>query len=331
MKKKIIIGVIILVLVITVIVESILLGVGYYSKVPKLKNGEEKVVSLSTGFEYSVDDLYAKVKDQYALQSILDVVDAEILNKKYKDDKSIATYVETRVITAQTNYPTEDKLNEYLSYFGCNNLDEYRAYLRLEHMKELVGKEQAKADVTNKDIKKYFKDEYIGDIGAKHILVAPKDNDSTAAQNLAKEIIARIDELVKAGSSVDEAFTKAYEEYKSKGDVTSQDLKYFNKGDMVTSFENAAIELKVGSYSSTPVYTQYGYHIIYKYDQKEKGKLEDAKEKITEILADKNYQDNSTLMQTKALKALREENGFTIYDSKLKSNYERYINYSLNK
>ena len=111
-KSKIIVGVIIAVLVITVIVESILLGVGYYSRVPKLKNGEEEVVSLSTGTKYSVDDLYKKVKSQYGLTALLDLIDAEILDKEYGKDKSIESYVETKIATVKANYPDENKLNQ---------------------------------------------------------------------------------------------------------------------------------------------------------------------------------------------------------------------------
>ena len=46
------------------------------------------------------------------------------------------------------------------------------------------------------------------------------------------------------------------------------DLGYFARGAMVPSFENAAFALSVGSHSSEPVQTQFGWHII---------KLEDKK------------------------------------------------------
>ena len=328
-KSKIIVAVIIALLVITVIVESILLGVGYYSRIPKLSNGEEEVVSLSTGTKVSVDDLYKKIKDQYGLSVLLDMIDLEILNKEYAKDKSVETYIETKVATVKANYPDENKLNQFLSYYGCNNLDEYRDYLRLDYMKDLATQAYAETTITDKEVSKYYKEEYVGDIAAKHILVAPKDDDTAAAEELAKTILARVDELVKSGKTVDEAFTAANDEFKSKGDVTFQDLKYFNKGDMVEAFENAAFDLKVGSYSTSPVKTEYGYHLIYVYDQKEKASLEDAKSDIVTLLAKDKVKEDTT-METKALRALREEYKVTFYDSKLKESYERYINYKLN-
>ena len=330
MKKKIIIGVIIAILSIAVIVESILLGVGYYSRVPKLSNGEEIMVELSTGTKYSVDDLFDKVKDQYGLSTLLDMIDLEILNEEYADDDTVSTYVETRIATVQANYPDEDDLNQYLSYFGCDDLDEYRDYVKLDKLKELAALDYAKTQVTEKEIKAYYKDEYVGDIAAKHILVAPTDDDTSSAQELAQEILDRINELVEDGSSVDDAYQTAYDEFKDEGDVTFQDLDYFNKGDMVDAFEEAAFDLKVGEYSDSPVYTEYGYHLIYVYDQKDKDSLEDARETILEELAQEKVDDTDSKMEVKALKKLREDYNVTFYDSDLQGDYERYINYMLN-
>jgi foldase protein PrsA len=99
---------------------------------------------------------------------------------------------------------------------------------------------------------------------------------------------------------------------------------------MVESFETAAFKLKVGEYSSSPVYTQYGYHLIYVYDQKGKEKLEDVKDKMIEQVAKKKVDEDKTKIQTKALENLRKENNFEIFDSELSKQYGRYINYMLN-
>ena len=330
MKKKIILGSVITVLAITVLVESILLAVGYFSRVPKLSNGQDKVVSLGTGTEYSVDQIYEMVKDSYALQKILDKVDGELLSKKYTNNEEVESYIETKVATAQANYPTEDDLNKYLSYFNCNTLDEYRDYLRLEKEKELITTEYAKTLVTDKEIKKYYKETYVGDIAAKHILVKPQDSNTSEARSKAQDLLDKIDELVKSGKSVDEAFDTVGNEANDNNIILYQDLSYFNKGAMVSSFEDAAFKLKKGEYSDSPVYTQYGYHLIYVYDQKEKGKLEDVKETVIEAVAKEKVDEDKTVIQTKALAQLRKDNDFQIYDSALSKQYERYINYMIN-
>ena len=330
MKKKIIIGSIIAVESIAVIVLVILCAVGHFTRMPKLSNGQDKVVSLGTGTEYSVEQIYDMVKDSYALQKILDKVDSELLANKYPNNEEVNSYVETKVATAQANYPTEEKLNQYLSYFNCNSLDEYRDYLRLEKEKELLTTEYAKTLVTDKEIKKYYKEDYVGDIAAKHILVKPIDNNTSESRTKAQEMLDKIDTLVAGGTSVNDAFEQVGNENKDDNIVLYQDLEYFNKGAMVESFETEAFKLKKGEYSKTPVYTQYGYHLIYVYDQKEKGKLEDVKETIIEQIAKQKVDDDKTVLQTKALDQLRKENDFKLYDPSLEKQYGRYINYMVN-
>ena len=330
MKKKIIIGSIIAVESIAVIVLVILCAVGHFTRMPKVSNGQDKVVSLGTGTEYSVEQIYDMVKDSYALQKILDKIDSELLANKYPNNEEVNSYVETKVATAQANYPTEEKLNQYLNYFNCNSLDEYRDYLRLEKEKELLTTEYAKTLVTDKEIKKYYKEDYVGDIAAKHILVKPIDNNTSESRTKAQEMLDKIDTLVAGGTSVNDAFEQVGNENKDDNIILYQDLEYFNKGAMVESFENEAFKLKKGEYSKTPVYTQYGYHLIYVYDQKEKGKLEEVKETIIEQIAKQKVDDDKTVLQTKALDQLRKENDFKLYDPSLEKQYGRYINYMVN-
>ena len=69
----------IVVLSICVITESVLLITGAFSKVPKNANGEDIIVSLNDGTNYTVNDLYKELKGQYGLNSILTMVN---INKR---------------------------------------------------------------------------------------------------------------------------------------------------------------------------------------------------------------------------------------------------------
>ncbi|MCL4403565.1 MAG: peptidyl-prolyl cis-trans isomerase [Candidatus Marsarchaeota archaeon] len=73
-------------------------------------------------------------------------------------------------------------------------------------------------------------------------------------QSLANEIL----EKIRNGGS----FAALAEEYSMDGSrKRGGDLGFFGRGEMVKEFENAAFALNVGDVSS-PVKTQFGYHII---------------------------------------------------------------------
>ena len=81
--------------------------------------------------------------------------------------------------------------------------------------------------------------------------------------------------------------------------------------------------LEVNTYSKTPVESSYGYHIVYKIEQKEKPSLEDVKSDILDTLYEEKIQANSKLY-TETLFIIREENGLKFEDSILKEKYETY-------
>ena len=74
MKKKIIV----LALIVT-----LLSGCG--SKIPTLSNGDEAVVILKDGSMISANELYEAIKDDYALETLVNLVDKKVLEDKYKN------------------------------------------------------------------------------------------------------------------------------------------------------------------------------------------------------------------------------------------------------
>ena len=59
-------------------------------KVPKLSNGEDAVITYENGEKISVNDLYEKVKNDYALQALITLSDTYILEKEFADYKDTA-------------------------------------------------------------------------------------------------------------------------------------------------------------------------------------------------------------------------------------------------
>lgn len=301
-------------------------------KVPKLKNGEEAVVSIKEG-DISVDTLYEELKDKYALDMLINMVDEKILDKLYPSDNDEEKYIETQISTIKYYYENYYKeqyssYEEYLTKNGVESEDELKKDIALSYKRNKAVEKYAKSLVTEKEIKKYYQDEIFGDISASHILIAPDvkdgatDEEKSKAEKEALEKAKKVISELKNGKDFAE-LAKEYSDDESNKKNGGK-LADFNHGQMVDEFEKAAKELAVGSYSTTPVKTKYGYHIIYKTAQKDKPKLEDVKDDIIDDIASDKI-ENDTTLQTTALVKLRKEHKVEIQDKTLKKQYEAYI------
>jgi Parvulin-like peptidyl-prolyl isomerase len=299
--------------------------------VAKMENGEDAVASLDNG-KISINDLYAKMKDDYALNILLDMIDTKLLEDLYKSDSEEQEYIAGLVEQVQyyqqlmaEQYPTVDQFLQ--SNYGIRDLDAYKAYLKLSYKRSKAVEDYAKKLVTDKEIEDYYDNKAIGDISAKHILIKvnvasddteeEKEQKDKEALEKAKSIIAEL----KAGKNFDD-LAKEHSD-----DGTAKDggkLDDFNRGDMVTEFEEAAIALKKGEYSTEPVKTEFGYHIIFKVDQKEKPKLEDIKDDIIDAVSEDKLTNDSKI-STKALIEFRKDHKIKIEDSELNKQYKRFV------
>ena len=142
------------------------------------------------------------------------------------------------------------------------------------------------------------------------------------ALKTAKEIITKL----KNGESFEQLAkdNSDDESSASKGGL----LDEFTHGTMTKEFEKAAFALKKGKYTTTPVKTKYGYHIILKTDEKEKPSLEDKKEEIINTLVSE-AKSNDTALSINALVELRKEYGMNIEDDEMSKLYSTYISNSL--
>lgn len=323
MKKKIILCIVAL---------GMLTGCG---SIPKLSNGSEAVLEFKDGTMISVDDVWKDMKDQYALSVLLNKIDDKILKEEYKDKlEDMEKYVKNYETSLKANYVDENgnydesKLNAALAQYGYSSIDVLLDQQRLSYLNDLAVTDYAKKLITDKQVKKYYDEEAVGDIHCLHILVSPESagtESENAALEKAKGIISAIESDIKSGTSAEEAFKK----YEKDDSVKYQDLDYFNKGDMVEAFEKAAYALKKGDHSTTPVKTSYGYHIILKLDEKEKDTLENLTDKIKEDLAEEAIQEDANI-SVNALVELRKSYGVEFHDDELKEQYNRYINNLIN-
>jgi len=181
--------------------------------------------------------------------------------------------------------------------------------LKDELLINLWMKEQmANAIVSNSEAKDFFdknKDKFVNPAKAKasHILVK--------TENEAKAIIKELSSL-----SGDKLKAKFIELAKSKSTGPSGanggDLGEFTAEQMVPEFSKATFGLKDGEITTTPVKTQFGYHIIYleKLTPKSEMDFESVKESIVNSLKQQQF----TKKLTEVANELRNKSKITIID-----------------
>lgn len=326
MKKKIIV----LALIVT-----LLSGCG--GKIPTLSNGDEAVVTLKDGSMISVQELYDSVKDDYALTALVNLVDKKILEEVYKDQLEEADENADSTMTQLESYYGDNLLSIIQQQTGYQSLDAYRNYVYIAYLRNLAIEDYSKDQVTEKQIKKYYEDEIVGDIKVSHILITPEvtddmtDEEKEEAEKEAKEKAeALIDELNKTDEKeIADKFAELAKEQSQ--DETTKDnggsLGFINKNTLSDDYAelvDAAYKLKDGKYSTKVVTTELGYHIVLRTESKEKASLEEVKDQILEELG-AEYLSKNQVAAVEALREIRKENDFEIVDSELKSQYATYI------
>ena len=293
-------------------------------RIATLKDGTQPIATIS-GKNITADELYEDMKSQYPINVLLDKIDNIILTKKYKEDDTMKEKVNSNAeyyLNMYKQYYTDiTDENELLDKMGFASYDKYLEYLKLDYRKTKYTEEYIKDNLTDDEIQKYYDENVFGDINCQHVLVKVKSDDSSTeglsddeAKKLAEEIIKKIND----GTSWEDI----QKEYKDK--VTYEDLGYQSwDASLETNFLTAIKDMDENSFSKEPVKTSYGYHVIYKLDQKKAPKLSKVKDTIIEkLISSKKSEDQN--ITYKALINLRKENKLEFSDTVMKEKYETY-------
>ena len=142
-------------------------------------------------------------------------------------------------------------------------------------------------DPTEAEVAAFYeahKDEYVEphQVLCQHILVKSEEGDLPEAKSAAFEKIRAIRERILAGGDFAE---EAQKNSDCPSGQQGGSLGWFGRGMMVPEFDKAAFEMKKGDVSDI-VTTQFGYHIIYKEDEKggQAQTLVDVHDKIKDLL-----------------------------------------------
>lgn len=302
--------------IIGVAITALIARIIWPDRIATLKDGTEPVATID-GTVITANELYEEMKNYYNVSQLLENVDKIILEKLYPEDDEMKEEVNSNaeyylnIYKSSYGYTQE----QFLEYNGFNNYDEFLDYLRLDYRRSKYTEDYIKENLTDKEIEKYYNDNVFGAINCQHILVQTSDSvDDETAKNKVQEIIDKLNN----GTSWEDVQT----EYKD--DITFEDLGYQEwNANLESTFMDALKTLDDNSYSKEPVQTSYGYHVIYRLDQKEKPTLEDEKDKIIdELIETKKSEDDN--IQNKALISLRKDKELTFSDTVMEEKYKKY-------
>lgn len=180
------------------------------------------------------------------------------------------------------------------------------AFIADRELHNIYFKKHVVDAVTEDDVKARYEKEVAAlpkqeEVSARHILVKTEEE--------AKAIIADLD----AGKDfIELAKEKSTDPNKSEGG----DLGYFTKGRMVPEFEEVAFAMEKGTYTKTPVKTQFGFHVI---------KLEDKRDAAPPAYETVAQQVRQLVMRDKYLEIIEKakaEQTVEIVDETLRKGYE---------
>lgn len=304
-------GILITVLVVVII---------WPDRIATLKDGTQPVAEID-GYTVTANDLYEDMKDVYSISSLLDKIDNKILVEKYPETDEMNDELKQQAESYYSAYKQYYKMDKetFLSNNGFGSEKAFLEYLRLQYRRNKYAEDYIKTLISDKEVEKYYEDKVYGDINTKHILVkvdsSASDEDKKKAEDLAKEIISKLNN----GKSFDDV----KEEYKDQ--ITYEELghKSYN-ANLESAYMEAMQKLENNSYSKEPVKTSYGYHVIYRIDQKEKPALEDVKEEIIDSLVSEKKSEDKNISYV-ALDKMREESGLKFSDTLLEKKYNTYM------
>ena len=288
------------------------------------------VVKTDEG-KITADELYKNLRDKYGINVLIDMIDHQLFDEKYKTDETETETINAQIEQMKSQYNNNEEAFKaaLTQYLGVEDEDELRDLLSLEYKRNLAIEDYVKKSISDDEIQKYYDDEVIGDIKVRHILIKPETTDDmsteekTEAEEKAKKEAEDLIKQLDDGANFEELAKEYSDDTGSASDGGLID--YFNKDDnMDEAFLNASIDLKKGKYTEEPVQSSFGYHIILKLDQKKKPKLDKVKNYIRETLAEEKLNEDAALRYN-ALIEIREEAGIKFNDDSLKKDYDELM------
>ncbi|MCF3947886.1 peptidylprolyl isomerase [Acidiphilium iwatense] len=144
-------------------------------------------------------------------------------------------------------------------------------------------REQVKPKLNDQAMKAYYQKHYVGQ----------KQPEEVKARQILVKTQAEAEAIIKKLNGGAKFATLAQKDSIDPGAKNGGELGWFTKDEMVKPFADAAFALKPGTYTKTPVHSQFGWHIILSQGKRQKPmpSLDDVKDKIRQTLTEKAITD----------------------------------------
>ena len=309
------------VIALLLIINIVIVTVGH--KV-QLQNGKEVIAELD-GKKFTAEELFDELKAKYGTDSLLSMVDEYVVSKEIKDKDKVEAKktAKTQIDSIRSQYESANyKWEDVLKQYGYASEEALIDEMTLSVEKEMVAKNYLASQITEEEIKKYYDENTYGTYTVKHILITASSEDAEeAAKAKANEVI----EKLKNGAEWKDLVNEYSEDTASKENEGL--IENFTKGDMVDEFFNATVALKDGEYTTEPVKSTYGYHVILRVSSKDKKALKDMKDELVEKMVEEKLNSDTTLY-TSTWANLRKKYNLSLKDSTIKNKYNDATNKS---
>lgn len=298
------------------------------SNSPKINNGEEVIASVD-GKDFTANELYDALKDQYGTSILINLVDSYIANQEIGDNEDASVYADSMISQYKLQYEQYGMdFSQALSSAGYADEAAFKEVLISDYKMNEVTKKYLKDEVSDKEIKKYYDEKISEQLDVKHILIIPDVKDGATDQEKSEAEVVAYNKAVDLINMLNEGA-----DFDQLAKDNSQDTASASNGGVinnvtkegyVTEFYNAAYALEEGKYTTTPVKSEYGYHIIYLVKKNEKESLDNLKDTIKDsIVTDKLENDKD--LQVTTWDKIRSKYNLNIVDTKLKNTYKSTI------
>ncbi len=296
---------------------------------PTLSDGKQVVAEID-GKQFSVEELFDAMKDDYGTGVLVNIVNDHITNNMLSEDelKQAEENAKNELESYRASYGTD--WNGFLTNYGFSSEQDFLNTLTVNQKQQLTIEKYIASDViTEEEITTYYEENIFGAVTARHILVEATVADDmtgteqeTAKANALTEANAIIAELQNSTNLEEDFSNKAKEVSDDPGSKETGGLyeNFTNESGFVDEFWEASLNLATGTMTTTPVETEFGYHIIYKVSQQEKPTLDSVRDKIITDLTEELLADQDAYLVYWA--GLREKNNFKIHDNTIKETYD---------